>query len=76
MEASMLITEQDANQSVIVLGLTPPYLAPLSHEALYEIDLGVLKSESDGASEPLADHSASWPIEWRVGRTIARSAES
>jgi hypothetical protein len=40
-------TRQDGGGSVVVLGLTPPYLAPLSHEALYEIDLGVLKSESE-----------------------------
>ena len=40
----MLNSARDTGQSVVVLGLTPPYLAPLSHEALYEIDLGVLKS--------------------------------
>ncbi|HET6674124.1 MAG TPA: hypothetical protein VFG71_02230 [Nitrospiraceae bacterium] len=43
----MLNSERDAGRSVVVLGLTPPYLAPLSHEALYEIDLGVLKSETE-----------------------------
>ena len=43
--------ERDAKQLVVVLGLTPPYLAPLCHEALYEIDLGVLKPESEAREE-------------------------
>ena len=43
----MLKSDMDAGQSVVVLGLTPPYLAPSSHEALYEIDLGVLKSGTE-----------------------------
>ena len=42
----MVNAGQDGGRSIVVLGQTPPYLAPHSHEALYEIDLGVLKSES------------------------------
>jgi hypothetical protein len=47
----MVNSKRDVKQSVVVLGLTPPYLAPLCHEALYEIDLGVLKSESEATEE-------------------------
>lgn len=47
----MLTAELDAGQSVVVLGLTPPYLAPSSHEALYEIDLGVLKKSESEVTE-------------------------
>jgi hypothetical protein len=46
-----LLLALGAGQSVVVLGLTPPYLARHSQEALYEIDLGVLKSESDAVEE-------------------------
>ncbi len=47
----MLNSERDAERSIVVLGLTPPYLAPHSHEALYEVDLGVLKSEPAARDE-------------------------
>lgn len=47
----MLNSERNTVRPVIVLGLTPPYLAPVCHEALYEIDLGVLKSESETTEE-------------------------
>ena len=40
----MLTSDSEIGQ--VVLGLTPPYLEPGCHEALHEVDLGVLKSES------------------------------
>ena len=33
----------------VVLGLTPPYLEPGCHEALHEVNLGVLKLDSGRA---------------------------
>lgn len=37
--------KSDSETDLVVLGLTPPYLEPTSHEALHEIDLGMLKSK-------------------------------
>jgi hypothetical protein len=37
--------KSDSEIGLVVLGLTPPYLEPSSHEALHEIDLGMLKSK-------------------------------
>jgi hypothetical protein len=42
----MLTSDSEIGQ--VVLGLTPPYLEPGCHEALHEVDLGVLKLESRG----------------------------
>jgi len=38
--------KSDSEIGQMVLGMTPPYLEPSCHEALYEVDLGVLKLES------------------------------
>jgi hypothetical protein len=39
--------KSDSEIGLVVLGLTPPYLEPSSHEALHEIDLGMLKSKEE-----------------------------
>ena len=35
-------SESESRQLSKVLGLTPPYLDPCCHEAVYEIDLGAI----------------------------------
>lgn len=47
----MLNAERHAGPSIVVLVLTPPYLSPLCHEALHEIDLSVLTSEFEATEE-------------------------
>ena len=48
--------KSDSEISHVVLGLTPPYLEPSCHEALHEVDLGMLKSESRRADIPQVAH--------------------
>jgi hypothetical protein len=51
---TMLTSDSEIGQ--VVLGLTPPYLEPGCHEALHEVDLGVLKLESGRADIRQGEH--------------------
>jgi hypothetical protein len=42
--------ESEARWSSEVLGLTPPYLDPRCHEAVYEVDLGAMKQETSSGT--------------------------
>jgi hypothetical protein len=48
--------KSDSEIGPVVLGLTPPYLEPGCHEALHEVDLGVLKLESGRADIRQGEH--------------------
>jgi hypothetical protein len=51
---TMLTNDSEIGQ--VVLGLTPPYLEPGCHEALHEVDLGVLKLEFGRADIRQGEH--------------------
>ena len=46
----------DSEIGQVVLGLTPPYLEPGCHEALHEVDLGILKLEFGRADIRRGEH--------------------
>jgi hypothetical protein len=63
----------DSEIGQVVLGLTPPYLEPGCHEALHEVDLGVLKLESGARTFGGANTSEATRVTPNSARTSSSS---